>query len=86
MVSTAPRFVHCISTGLKQGKGHLCLGLSMALRAGLLALHPKERGAEAAGLKDGEQGSGEREAAEQVGCWYLGSLQLQTSTASLLEP
>lgn len=46
-----------LQLGLKQGKGHWCLGLSMALRAELLALYPKERGVEAA---DWAQGKGAR--------------------------
>lgn len=45
-----------VSPGLNQGKGHWSLGLHLALKAGLLALHPKEGGEEAAGLRDGEQG------------------------------
>ena len=72
-----PRLAPCVPcpAGLNQGKGHWSLGLYLALRSGLLALHPKEGGEEAAGLRDGEHGlrrKGDR--GGQVGVLVLGRL------------
>lgn len=67
--------VYRVSPGLNQGKGHWSLGLHLALRAGLLALHPKEGGEEAAGLRDGEQGLRRKGNGEgQAGVLVLGRL------------
>lgn len=62
--------------GLKQGRGAGTWASVWHWRAALSVLYQKERGMEASGLRDGEQGLGRKRSRKVVGTWEVSSHSL----------